>query len=351
MHPRAVLLAALLASSPAPADEPCAPVKPCEIPDQGSAQAQEPPADFAEQARQVADLLGCRGRIPEGLDAAPVKAFCARQARAQARAAQARGALQAILQPLRPARLPSAAVYPLSGSDLASALAAYPDARNVTLTSSLPCGDPRLLPSLRDPGRLAAFLSSVAAEGERLPRLGSGPSPSAPAAGGAGALPLLLWAAAVEGDEPVGLKYVRVEPAGTLRYLGAAEIASMEKAAGPPPFDSCELAIVRRGEPAGTLPRLVRNLRADLSNASVAADPGPLAHLDSKGNFAAVLVGAAALSGDGFSRLRELLLKRAVFTVTDGTGPSAEQVKQAGLVREAERRSAGDRALVVIRRP
>ncbi len=349
MHVRALFLAGLLASGSALADEPCVPVNPCEIPEQGSSQAQPPPADFAQQARQLSDLLSCRGRVPEGLDPVPVKAFCARQARIQASAARARSALQAEVQPLRPARLPSAAVYPLSGSDLSSALAAYPDARNVTLTTDLPCGDPRMLDSLRDRGRLAAFLSSVEAGAERLLRVASGPGSASPrAAGEDRALPLLLWAVAAEGGEPAGLKYFRVEPAGTLRYLGAAEIASMARnAKGPQPFDSCELAFVRRGEPAGTLPRLVRNLRADLSNAGVAADPGPLAHLDSKGNFAAVLSGAAALSGDGFTRLRELLLRRAVFTVSDGSGPTPDQVKQAGLVEESR---GGDPRVAVIRR-
>jgi hypothetical protein len=82
-----------------------------------------------------------------------------------------------------------------------------------------------------------------------------------------------------------------------------------------------------------------------------AADPGPLAHLDSKGSFGAVLAGAAALSGDAFSRLRELLLKRAVFTVSDGTGPTPEQVRQAGLVEESHPRPGGEGSIVVIRRP
>jgi hypothetical protein len=349
MHLR-ISAAALLAALAAHADEPCVPVKPCEIPDQASSQPREAPADFAEQARQLTGLLGCQAPIPEGLDPAPTKAFCADEAKHQARGNAERAALQAVLQPLRPARLPSAAVYPLSDGDLPGALAAYPDARNVTLTSALPCGDPRLLPSLRDPARLSAFLTSAAAGRDRLP--GASAS-SRPARAERSALPLLLRALAADGDEPVGLKFFRVEPAGTLRYLGAGEIAAMERAPqGPRPWDSCEIAFVRRGAPAGTLPRLVRNLRADLSDAAAAADPGPLAHLGAKGSFGAVLAGAAPLAGDAYSRLRELLLKQAVFTVSDGTGPTAEQVRQAGLVEESHPcpgSAAGK--VVVIRRP
>jgi hypothetical protein len=340
------ILSALLSASSAQAADPCVPVKPCQVDGQGTP-AREPPADFGPQARQLGDLLSCQGPIPEGLDPAPVKAYCARQAKLVARGAAARAALQAVLQPVRPGRLPSAAVFPLSAPDLLRVLAAYPDARNVTLVSSRACGDPRLLASLGDPGRLAAFLSSVADEGEDLLRAMDGqPRRRAGALAEAGALPLLLWALAVDGDEPVALKLVRVEPAGTLRYLGAGEIASPEKAGGPGPFDSCELAFVRRGEPPGTLPRLARNLRADLSNAGVAADAGPLAHLHAKGSFAAILTDAGVLSADGASSLRELLLRRAVFTVSDGTGPTPEQVKQANLVEER----AG-RTLRIIRKP
>ncbi len=343
---RAIVSLALLAASSARAANPCVPVKPCEVEGPGTA-VREPAADFAAQARRLAELLSCRGQVPEGLAPAPVKAYCARQAKLVARAVGARAALQASLQPVRPARLPSAAVFPLSAPDLLRVLATYPDARNVTLTSSRACGDPRLVDGLREPGRLAAFLSAVADEGEEVLRAMEGQPRRPSAQADPGALALLVWALAVDGDEPVALKLVRVEPAGTLRYLGASEIASMEKApGGQGPFDSCELAFVRRGEPAGTLPRLARNLRADLSNAGVAADAGPLAHLDAKGSFAAVLADAAALSGDRASSLRELLLRRAVFTVSDGTGPTAEQVKQANLVEER----AG-RTLRIIRKP
>jgi hypothetical protein len=351
-----VLLLALLAV-PALADEPCAPVKPCEIQDQGGPQAREDPADYAGQARQIFDLLSCRGPVPAGLDPAPVRAFCARQAKLLSRSGQARAALRAVIDPLRPARLPSAVVDPLSDSDLLRALAAYPDARNITLFSDRGCGDPRLLASMREPGRLAAFLSSVEDDIDDLLRGANGeprrPVRSRPWRIG---LPLMIWGLIADDDEPVGLKLVRIEPAGTLRYLGPGEIASQEKEAAREqgsagPYESCELAFVRRGDPAGTAPRLVRNLRADLSDAGLAAHPGPLAHLESKGRFAALLLDARGLGGEGLSRLRKIVLERAAFVVSDGTGPTAEQLRQAGLSQESHPRPGGGPAVVVIRRP
>jgi len=348
MYLAPLLVAILLSAGPALTDEPCAPVKPCEIPDAGPSGEQEAPADFATEARALFDLLSCQGKVPQGLAPEPVKVYCARQARLAVKQGEARRALEALLRPLRPVRLPSAVVYPLSGSDLASALAAYPDARNVTLTSRRPAGDPRLLARLHDRAALAAFLDEVAKEGERL-------------AGGLGgeegplnrpALPVLLLALAVEGCEPVGLRYLSVESTGTLRYLGASEIASRERdGKGQDPFASCELSFVRQGEPPGTLPRFVRSLRVDLSDAGIAADPGPLAHLAAKGGFAALLAAATMLSGDGYTRFRELFLRRAVFLVSDGTGPTADQLKQAGFEEESHPRPGGPGKVVVIRRP
>lgn len=324
------------------------PVKPCEVPGQGP-EAREPPAEFAEEARALHLLLSCQGQVPEGLDPVLVKGFCSRRAKLLARTTRRRAALEALLAQSRPARLPSATVSPLSGSDLVFALAANPDARNVTLTSTVSCGDPRLVGSLGDPVRLRSFLSAVEREGERL--LNGEGGEVATAGGRLGALPALLWTLGVEGAAPVGLRYLRVEAAGTLRYLGARELAATERNERPSPFESCELAFLQRGEQPGAPARFVRNLRADLSDAAVATDPGPLAHLEAKGKFVAVFAGAGALAGERATRLRELLLRRASLVVSDGTGPTPEQVRQAGLVPERHPWPGARRDLVILRRP
>ncbi len=313
--PSISVVALALLAFPASAEEPCQPVVPCEIPDEGPAQAPEAPADLATEAKRLYDLVSCRVRVPEGLDPATVKSFCASRAKAAEQDGRDRAALQTLLRPVRPARLPSAVVSPMPGGDLLGVFAAYPDARNVTLVSSLACGDPRMPAALREPG---------------------------------GALPLLLRALSLDGSEPVSLRYLRVEAGGTLRYLGAGEIASAERSRGGA-LDSCEIEFVRRGDPAGS-PRLVRSLRVDLSDAGIAADPGPLAHLAAKGSFGAVLARAGALSGEGYARLRGLLLERAAFTVSDGTGPTADQARGAGLVQERFPRPGGGSVVVTRRR-
>ena len=340
-----LILALALGPGLAAAEEPCAPVKPCEIPDDDAAPPPpETPADLGADARALFDLVSCRGRPPAGLDAAAVREFCGRQAPRLGRAHRAAAAFDALLTPLRPDRLPSAAVSPLSDAGLLRALLAYPGARNVTTLSPRRAGDPRLLPRLADPGRLRAFLSAVEADTEKLVR-GAGGG----AGGEAGALPVLLLAAAVAGQEPAALRFFRVEPAGTLHYLGPKELANLEEAGGAGAFSSCELELVRPGQAAKAV--TVRHLAADLSDRGTAADPGPLAHLALKGPFAALLEEAGALGGDGYGRLRALLLSRSACLVTDGTGPAADELRKAGLTVEVRSLpGAGKDAVVAVAR-
>jgi len=341
--PRAFLLAALLPALAA-AEEPCAPVKPCEIPEGAAPPPSEPPADFSAEARQLFALLSCQGPTPAGLDAAAVKEFCGREPTLLSAARAERAPLAALVEKLRPARLPSAVLAPLSEAGLLSALVAYPEARNLTTASPRPAGDPRSS-RLKDPARLREFLGAASAACER----GGGVGAATGRGSGAGALPALLSAMVAAGLEPLALRYFRVEPAGTLHYLGAGEVAAMEKAGGRSPFASCEIEFVRAGQPGQ--PRILRHLAADLSDAGTAADPGPLAYLSAKGTFAVLLEEAGPLAGDGFSRLRDLLLKRAAFIASDGSGPTADQVRSAGLTEEVEPLAKKGAVVAVARRP
>ena len=287
------LLVLLLAAPAARAEDPCVPVKPCEVPQGGGAlPAQEPAADFAAEARQLFALASCQGPAPAGLDTGAVKAFCSpgEKARRAERARAIRAAIRGALPDSRPERVPPVVVAPLSG-DLLGALTAFPEARNYTLTTRSPAGDPRPA-NLRDPARLKAFLESASMRGE-------------PAA----VLPALLAALAAEGLEPTGLRYFRVQPGGALRFLGASELA----AAGDAGFASCELLFARKGAAERTC--VVRVLAADLTDAAAAATPGPLAHLSAKGTFAALLPPGDALAGEGHGRLRALLKERAALVV------------------------------------
>src|SRR5512133_457442 len=163
MSPRLVLaaLAALFAAAasaqgpatpPAGGEPPCAPVKPCEIPDEPPAAPAEGPADLGAEARAAFDVIACAGaKLPPALDAKAAEAFCAGQRKALTAFREAAPAASAFLAKLRPAGLPSTVLVPLGGGDLLSALVTFPDLRSVTTVSPEPAGDPRRLTAPRSP--------------------------------------------------------------------------------------------------------------------------------------------------------------------------------------------------------
>jgi hypothetical protein len=323
------LSALLLLAAPALAEEPCAPVKPCEV--GAEAAPQEAPADLSAEARAWFDLLSCRA-TPPGLDAGTVRAFCARQRPALA-AYRDRylAALRPALEPLRGARVPTAVVYPFSGPDLAGALAAYPDARSVTTLSALPFGDVRGLARLRDPARLRAFLDGVAAASAPLLEGRGGEALAAGAR--VPAFALVLTALAAHGLEPAGLRYFRLEPQGSLHFLSARELSTPGDGAS---VASAELGFVRPGEDPAAQPRVHRHAAVQLSDGALAAEPGLLAYLAGRGKVAVLWRGGGAEAAAA-SRLRGALLGRTTVLLGDRTAPSAEEARAAGLVRQTGR--------------
>jgi hypothetical protein len=353
MHPsRLPLLALLLTASPAPAEEPCAPVKPCEVGEEPPA-PQDAPADLGAEARAWFDLLSCRA-TPAGLDAKVIRAFCGRQRPALAAYRdRTLPALRAALDPLRGARVPTAVVVPFSGPDLASALAAYPDARSVTTLSAVPFGDVRGLDRLRDPAKLRALLDAIEAATRPLLAGHGGEALS----GRAPAFALFLTALAAQGLEPAGLRYFRLEPQGGLHFLTAKEVAAAA-GGGAEPLASAELAFVRAGDDAAAGARVHRHVAADLSDAGLARAPGVGAYLAARGKVAVLVCGAegrlSAAAG-----LRAAVLGRATVLLGDRTAPSAEEARAAGLGREVHpapvafcaSAAGATEGLVVLRRP
>jgi hypothetical protein len=334
----------------AQAEVPCAPVKPCEIPDEPAPEA-EPAADFGPQARRLFDFVGCRGGAPASLDAKAVASFCAAQAKAIA--AYRDGYLpkaSTFLAGLRPASLPTAVVYPLGG-DLLSALTSYPDARNITTLSLERAGDPRRLDALT-PAEVRASLEVIrATSSDLLPADGSKAANPPNRRGGEipGQLASSLIALAIHGYEPIGLRFFRVEPDGRLHYLTPSEIAALESESakrlrGPgrrtPPdvpeaFSNSELVFVRKGEDPRTQARVHRHIAADLSNGALAKAPGPLRHLAAKGRFAAMTKAASYLLWrDDFSMVRDVLLAQMVFMISDSTGIPPRYARKAGFAQE-----------------
>lgn len=313
-----------------PGEPPCAPVKPCEIPDEPAPAAAEPAADLGPEARRLFDLVACQGAAPAGLDAKVVAAFCAEQRKAlEAYRAGPRAKAFAALAPLRPPGLPSTVVAP-GGEDLLTALAAFPELKNVTTFSAAPAGDARALAGI-SPEKLRQGLAAVRA-GARAMLRGEGAAAAARAEGFPVRLALSLTALAALGYEPVALRYFAVEPDGTLRHLGRADLA----AAGAAARAGAELTFARRGEDPRTRARTHRHVASGLGDAALGRSPGVLKHLAAKGELC-VAVGAGAGSPwrDDHARARALLLERAAMIVSAGPRPPPALARQAGLAEEA----------------
>ncbi|MBE2248950.1 MAG: hypothetical protein IAE78_05315 [Myxococcus sp.] len=318
-------LAALLAASPAAAE----------------------PADFIDDVRLVFQVVTCQpGPVPPPLDAKVVEAYC-RQMTPKFERFRSHWGVTAreFIALQRPAGLPGELVYPFGGGDLMMALTAFPEASVITTLSLELAGDPRRLKSLADKNALAQSLKvlnetatttllSNDSKSVNLSRLQRGELP--------GQLSMHLMGLALNDQEPVSVRFFRVEPDGALHYFTHAEIDALErekatrlKASWKPPdfspaFANVEVQFVPRGHPQA--PRRVhRHLGANLSDEGFAAAPGLLAHLDQKGRVSAMTKAASYLLWqNAFSVMREWLLAHAVFMISDSTGVPPRYWRKAG---------------------
>src|SRR5262249_53081964 len=137
---------------------------------------------------------------------------------------------QPFLAALEPKGLPTQAIYPFGGGDLLTALTTYKDLTEVTTLSLELSGDPRRIDNI-DAKRLedsllklrkgvSGLLALSDSTSENLMQLQRGEIP--------GQLAFFLIGLAVHKQEPVGLRYFRIEPDGTLHYMTEADIAAAE---------------------------------------------------------------------------------------------------------------------------
>lgn len=292
------------------------------------------PADFIADVRPLFDVVTCQGTPPAHLDAKVLGAYCAKQGQRFAHF-RARWAARAVpfVQGLLPAAQPDELVYPFGGGDLMAALQLFPGARVITTLSLELAGDPRRLGALGDKKALErslAELSNASAStlmsndslSKNLSATQRGELP--------GQLSMHLMGLALADQEPVSVRFFRLEPDGALHYFTREEVDAAEgttaknlhaKWRAPdfsPTFANVEVQFVPRGQP-GAPRRTHRHLAANLSNEAL--PPGLLAHLEAKGRVAAMTKAASYLLWrEGFSQVRDYLVTHADFMVSDSTG-------------------------------
>ncbi len=332
------------ASASAPVPELSAPVAssdPSLIP---APPAPEPPLageDFVAQARTLFRVAACGpvGDVPSRFDAAVVTAHCDELRHAYDD--YTRGWVdiaQPFIAALRPSSLPRVAVYPFGGGDLAGALATFPDAAEITTISLEPAGDVRAIDTM-PADRLGRELWAHRSHLERLFEKAHSRTDNLDKESKAdlpGEIVFDLAALVVHKLEPVGLRYFRLRPDGSLLYVTAGDIEGTKSSTELRAlFTNVELRFRKLGEPNATV-QVLRHISYNLDDAHLGADPALLAHLSAKGKVAAMTKAASHLLwSDHFSIIRGWLAAHTDWMISDSTGIPPRVAVPAGFAEDA----------------
>jgi hypothetical protein len=303
--------------------------------------------DFIADAKLYYRVLACKGNepVPPGLDAGVVEKHCAEQEKRYTRVAEKYlTPAQTFFAQLRPASLPAKVVYPFGGGDLMSALVTYPDAREITTISLEHAGDPTRLGKLDSKTKLATALANYRAASsglltlhdstsENMRKLEKGPIP--------GQLSFHLTGMAVNGYEPVSLKFFKLTDDGKLQYLEKADYDALantkaKKVKGSwvdtdwsEAYNHMELTMRKAGDPKAPLV-VHRHIAWNLNDKGFGGSPLEK-HLAAKGKIAAMTKAASYLIWlGGFSKIRDYLLANMEWMASDATGIDPRVAKKAG---------------------
>jgi len=298
------------------------------IPSRGFADDRSQPLEMLDEANQLMAVGACAGKPAGTMDrrAEIISEHCKKVVAVQedyrkAWLTPARAFFKANL----PQGLPKTVVYPFAGGDLATALTVFPDADDITTLALEPAGDPKSLARLDD-AELKRSLGVVEQELAELYKASFSKTMNMINAMRGGKLPTQLMfslsALHLHGYELVGMRYFRLDPAGNIVYLTAADVARIEKlkdvGARNRGFGDVELRFHKIGSKHE---QVYRHLMANLDNVHLAKLGSPLKFLDKKGQVAAMTKAASYLLSYGdFSTFRNYLIRRVEWMVSDTTG-------------------------------
>ncbi len=225
-------------------------------------------------------------------------------------------------------------MYPFGGGDLISALTTYPELTDVTTMSLEHAGDPRRIwkvnaQQLKDSLAVirratSGLLVANDSKTENLMKAQRGDLP--------GQLSFFLIGLAVHGFEPVSVRYVNLNPDGSVHGVTAEEIAAVEgkeakllHAGWTTPdfseaFDNVEIVFVKKGEDPRSGTRVHHHFARNMDDEHYIADVGLSKYLEGKGRICAMTKAASYLLWrDNFSKIRDYLLAHMEFMVSDLT--------------------------------
>jgi hypothetical protein len=262
---------------------------------------------------------------------------------------------RAFFDEIEPDDIPRTVVYPFGGGDLISALAAFPDADEITTISLEMAGDPRRIGTLTTAqldaslARLRGDLGGTLAVGSNTSEnLSSSQRNELPAQ-----VSSFLLGLAAAGFEPVSMRYIRLEDDGAIHYITAEEIAASDGRAtrarkgdwNDPnfieEFANVEIEYRKLGDPTDRI-RVHRHFGWNLRDKEMDEHPQLVRHLEKKGKVTALVKGASYLLWRGdFSRIRDYLLDHLAWMLSDSTGIPPRFAREAGMVQETYGRFSG----------
>ena len=347
-----------------------------EAPEVPAAKRRPPPpedtaASFDAEVQQLYREVACGGSAPIA-DAARAKVVDAHCKKILATEAKWRERYAKVAKPffdaVVPANVPRVVVYPFGGGDLISALAAFPEADEITTISLELSGDPRRIGGLT-PKALASNLGALRTALGGTLTVGSNTSvnlSSSQRIDLPAQVSSFLLGLAFNGYEPVGMKFFRLEDSGAIHYYTTEEIAAMDadsaaRAAGhkakramarsrksswldpnfSEAFANVEISFRKVGDPSGRV-RIHRHLGWNLADDRLAKAPQLLRHLEAKGKVTFLVKGASYLLWeDGFATIRNYMLSHLAWMLSDSTGIPPRFASAAGMVQDTYGTFAG----------
>jgi hypothetical protein len=285
------------------------------------------PLEMLDEAKVLMAVGACgKGELPPKVKPETVAAHCKKVTADQEAYKTSWVSVAApFFKTIVPAGIPKTVVYPFAGGDLSTALTVYPDAEEITTLALEPAGDPRAINRL-DQGDLRRALAVVQSELNWLYKQSYSKTMNMINAMRAGYLPtqlvFSLSALHMHGYELTGMRYFKLDNAGEIVYLTAADVEKLDKIRGVGErnrgYGNVEL---RFRKPGAKKDQIYRHIMANIDNNHLGKWDAPLKHLQKKGRVSAMTKAASYLISYGdFSKIRNYLIDNVEWMISDSTG-------------------------------
>jgi hypothetical protein len=297
-------------------------------------------AELVDEAKELLIVGACADGTPTKVKPDAIAAHCKALKKMQA---DYKGSWQAhataFFDKHVPKSIPKTVVYPFAGGDLASALAVFPDADEITTIALEPAGDPRALAKL-SPKEIAAQLRLSAKGMDLLYRRNYSHTMDMIDFMRGAKLPtqliFSLSALSLYGYEPTSMKYFTLVDGGGIKYLTKADLDAADKIkdVGKRNMALANVEIKFR-KIGGKKQQTFRHLVANLDDQHLKKSPQALDHLVKKGRISAMTKAASfLLMFDGFNTMRKYIIDNVDWMVSDATGLSPKYGKSVGFEYE-----------------